>query len=117
MSDMIEPHGSVDLVVMLGDVGPSFAEQMLGNVREAVALDTVERGLASPYVRRVIVGTNRASLMDQLAGLPVQVLPDLPDIPFHFGQRLLEIVRDCRLGQVLYIGGGAGPLLTQENLD
>jgi len=46
----------IDLLVMLGDVGPTVPEQILGNVREAIALDMIEKGLELDEIDRIIVG-------------------------------------------------------------
>lgn len=111
-----ENSDPIDLVVMLGEVGDSFPEQLIGQVREAIALDTVEKGLSLRQVRQVIVSTNRPSFIEKVQGLPVTLIADSPGVPFHFGRQLRQIVQSCRLDRVFYIGGGAAPLLSSEQL-
>jgi hypothetical protein len=106
----------VTLVVMLGDVGPSVPEQMLGNVREAIALDTVEKGLALAGVREVVVSTGRPAFAQRLAGLPVRVVLDDPEAPFHFGRVLQGIARQSGAERIFYMGGGAGALLAPADM-
>jgi hypothetical protein len=113
---MIASLPPVTLIVMLGEVGPSLPEQMLGSVREAIALDTVEKGLAHPRIGRVVVSTNRGAFVRRLAGLPVQIVLDPTDAPFHFGRQLRATARAAGATQALYIGGGAAPLLSFDEL-
>ncbi|MGQ9516388.1 MAG: hypothetical protein ACUVT1_03895 [Anaerolineae bacterium] len=110
-----ESAGKLDLLIMLGDTGTAFPEQLLGAVREAVAMDLVTLGLSLAGVERVIVSTNRASFMDKLAPLPVLVIPDEPKEEFHFGRHLQRILQAAHITggrRVLYMGGGAAPLIS-----
>ena len=108
------PSTLTDLLVMLGDVGSSFPEQILGRVREAIALDIVAKGVALDAIDRVIVSTNRRSFLTKLSQLPVDVVLDYPDEPFHFGRQLATVIDECASQCVFYIGGGAAPLLSLE---
>ena len=100
----------IDLLIMLGDVGPTLPEQILGNVREAVALDIIEKGLALEEIDRVIVGTNRRSFLHILSRLPVDVILDYPDETFHFGRQIQTVIQEFDIDKVFYMGGGGRPL-------
>lgn len=109
--------GKLDLLIMLGDAGSAFPEQLLGAVREAVAMDLVTLGLSLAGIERVIVSTNRASFMDRLSSLPVLVIPDEPGEDFHFGRHLRHVLQTAGITgdqRVLYMGGGSAPLITQS---
>ena len=106
----------IDLLVMLGDVGPTLSEQILGNVREAIALDMIEKGLTVDRISRIIVGTNRRSFLNKLSRLPVDVILDYPDETFHFGRQLQTVIEEFHIQKVFYMGGGAAPLLSVDGL-
>jgi len=106
----------VDLLIMLGDVGPTFPEQIVGNVREAVALDMIEKALALDEIERIIVGTNRRTFLTKLSRLAVDVVLDYPDEAFHFGRQIKTVIEECQCDRVFYMGGGAAPLLTLDQL-
>lgn len=115
-SPLSESAGHLDLLIMLGGTGTAFPEQLLGAVREAVAMDLVTLGLSLAGIERVIVSTNRASFMDKLASLPVWVIPDEPGEDFHFGRHLQRVLHTAHISggrRVLYMGGGAAPLISQ----
>lgn len=115
MEPMADTAGGMTLLIMLGDAGHAFPEQLLGAVREAVAMDLVTLGLALAGIQQVIVSTNRASFMDRLTSLPVRVIPDEPGEDFHFGRHLHRVLQAAGITgdqRVLYMGGGAAPLIT-----
>lgn len=92
---------------------------MVAGAHRAVLLDTLERARASGAFDRAIVATNWPELVPELAGLAEVDLdpPPGPDgLAFHFGRRLAEVVHRHRLGAVLYLGAGAGPLLSADQL-
>lgn len=105
----------VSLLVFVGAGGPSEPERMVQGAHEAIALDTIERALGRDWCEEVIVATASAGFARRAAELPVVVERDAED--FHFGRRLLEMVRRHGVERAFYIGGGAGPLLTDEELD
>jgi CTP:molybdopterin cytidylyltransferase MocA len=107
---------TLPLLVMTGVSQGSEPERMVSLARQAVTLDLVERALAVPQLRPVVVSTNSAELAQQLARAPVQVELDPPDEPFHFGRRLAALIAQQGMERCFYIGGGAGPLLATEDL-
>ncbi len=116
MGPIFDTAGGITLLIMLGDAGSAFPEQLLGAVREAVAMDLVTLGLSLAGIQQVIVSTNRASFMERLATQPVQVIPDEQSEGFHFGRHLQRVLRAAGITgdqRVLYMGGGAAPLITQ----
>jgi hypothetical protein len=116
MHSLASSRVEIDLVIMLGSSGSEFPEGWIDAAREGIARDTVEKALSLEGIRRVVVGTNRQSFIEALAGLPVDVVRDRPDIPFHFGKQLLAVIEAVGLERILYVGGGAAPLLSVAQL-
>lgn len=106
----------VDVLIMLGDAGPHFPESLLGDVREAITLDLIEMCLSLPEVGRVLLSTNRLPLLEKARRMPVELFPDERGGEFHFGRGLARVVRAAGSEMVFYIGGGAGPLLSPNDL-
>lgn len=104
---------NVDVVIFLGSGGPTPPEQLVARGREAVAHDLVELVVACPLAGRVVVATSSPSFADRLASdSRVVVDRDDPERPFHFGQRLVELVELYGMRRPLYFGGAAAPLLS-----
>ena len=104
------------LLIMAGMSEGSEPEQMVSQTRQAITLDLVERALTVPQLGPVVVATNSAVLARRLAEYPIQVDLDPPDRPFHFGQRLWELITRNDLERCFYLGGGAGVLLPASEL-
>ena len=85
---------------------------MVGAACRAAALDSCERALASGAFRGAILVASDANGLDQL---PAGVHLDVDDGSFHFGRRLAGIVDRYRLEAVVYLGGGALPLLSRDD--
>jgi hypothetical protein len=99
------------LVVFLGGLGDSPAEEMVAGACAAAALDTIGAALASGrFQGAVLVTDGRADLPDRPAGVAV----DADAGPFHFGCRLAETIGRHGLEQVVYLGGGSLPLLEAD---
>lgn len=96
---------------MTGTSEGSEPERLVSQTRQAVTLDLVERALTVPEIAPVVVATNSAPLAGRLAGYPVRVELDDPEEPFHFGGRLLGLIKRYGMERCFYMGGGAGPLL------
>ena len=107
---------TLPLLIMTGVSEGSEPERMVSLARQAVTRDLVERALAIPALRPVVVATNSAVLVRQLAGLDVQVEPDPPGETFHFGRRLAALIARYDMQRCFYLGGGAGPLLPADDL-
>ncbi|MHB1133738.1 MAG: hypothetical protein ACYC4L_15300 [Chloroflexota bacterium] len=108
------PKG-VSALVFVGAGGASVPERLVQGAQEATALDTIARLLGRDWCEEVIVATGSEEFAARVEGLPVILERDGAD--FHFGRRLLELVRRHGVERALYIGGGAGPLLSDAELD
>jgi hypothetical protein len=95
------------LVVFLGGLGESAVERTVAAARVAAAFHSVEAALAAGYAGALIVTDGRCDLSGPPAGLTV----DVDGGPFHFGERLADIVRRHGLERAVYLGGGSLPLL------
>jgi hypothetical protein len=107
---------TLPLLIMTGVSEGSEPERMVSRTRQAVTLDLVERALAVPSLRPVVVATNSPALAERLSGYPVSVDLDSPEESFHFGRRLAGLVDRYGLERCFYMGGGAGPLLTTSDM-
>ncbi|MCL5110595.1 MAG: hypothetical protein M1401_17360 [Chloroflexi bacterium] len=105
----------VSVLVFVGAGGPSEPERLVQGAQEAIALDTIERVLGRDWCEEVIVASGSADFAERVADLPVILERDRAD--FHFGRRLLELVEKYRVERAFYIGGGAGSLLTDEEMN
>ena len=109
------------LVIFYGGRGDSPAERTVDDARLAAALDlaaaaslggsglslTGERG----GVERIILVTDEPDLAVDVPGLEV----DSSAEPFHFGQRLADVVRRRQLDSVIYAGAGSVPLFAADD--
>lgn len=93
---------------MLGGFSGGPLESLMRRSLEASALDSLETALESDRFGRALLLTD---------GDPEQAVPAGVEVEldrggdFHFGRRLADAVSEHDLKRVLYIGGGAGPLL------
>ncbi len=99
------------LVVFLGSLGGSPEEEMVAAACRAAALDSLECALSSGAFAGAILATDTPA---GLESLPQGVLLDVDDGPFHFGRRLADLVARHGLEAVVYLGGGALPLLSAD---
>lgn len=99
------------LVIFLGGLRGSPVEEMVAAACRAAALDSCERALASGAFQRAILAVDSAG---GLAQPPAGVLLNVDDGPFHFGRRLADIVQRYGLEAVVYLGGGALPLFSND---
>jgi hypothetical protein len=107
---------TLPLLIMTGVSEGSEPERMVNEARQAATMDLVERALGVPGLEPIVVATNSADLAHRLAGYGVQVDLDPPGEPFHFGQRLAGLIARYGMERCFYIGGGAGPLLSADQL-
>lgn len=107
---------TLPLLIMTGVSEGSEPERMVSRTRQAVTLDLVERALAVPSLRPVVVATNSPALVQRLSAYPILVDVDSPEEPFHFGRRLAGLVASYGMERCFYLGGGAGPLLPESDL-
>lgn len=105
------------LVIFEGGPAPSFPEQMLRDVREAIVIELIEKARGSGLFQSVIVCTDRPGLARAAACAGAEVELDEEGGPFHFGRRLQRLIRDRRLDAVCCMGGAAAPLATRDDLE
>jgi len=101
---------------MTGIGDSSQAERMMAGAREAITLDLVDRALAAGVFCQIIVSTNSSQLAAALASKPVLVVMDPPGKTFHFGRWLRQLVDRFGIEKLFYMGGGSGPLLSQDEM-
>lgn len=102
------------LLIFVGGFHGSEAEEMVGRAHQAIALDTIEKALATQAFKEIILAIDSPELARKAAAYPVHV--ELDTGTFHFGQTLRNLIRKYRITKPFYIGGGSGPLLTIEEL-
>ena len=100
------------LIIFIGGFGESAPEQMIAAAHRAIAQDTVERAQSSGAFGGIIIATDSEELARQLRG---RVEIDLDQRPFHFGERLRQIIARYQVSLPFYLGGGL-PLLSAEDL-
>lgn len=92
-----------------GDTG------LMTQVRRWVALDTLDKFRSRPEVDVVILATDSIDLARAAGQAGIATHPTGTD--FHFGRSLLGLVRDHELDRVVFLGGGAVPLLRPGEID
>lgn len=107
----------VSLVVFEGGLASSELEKQMQMVRQGIVLDLVTKARQSGF-EQIIVVTSYQTLQKELVQLGVEVVLDqvTGGKPFHFGQRLHDIVQHYQLEKVLYMGGAAAPLISSFEL-
>lgn len=90
-------------------MGGSPVEEMLAGALREAALDCVEQALGSGAFAGAVLVTDQRGL-DQ--GVPAGVCVDVDGgEPFHFGRRLLDVVRRYGIERLVYVGAGSVPLM------
>lgn len=109
-------QSKVSLVIFEGGLVESKLEKQMQKVRQGMVFDLLAKAKAGGY-QDIIVVTSYPELAKKLITSEVTVHFDQnPKTPFHFGQRLLEVVEQYKLDKVLYLGGAAAPLLSSLEL-
>ncbi len=103
------------IIFSAGSIG-NDAERLVTQTRHAITTDLIARARALNLVERVIVATDSHALIETLQ--PYDVLADLddPTLAFTFSARLAQIVERYDVQKAFYIGGGAGALLSDDEL-
>jgi hypothetical protein len=100
------------LVMFLGGMGGSPVEDMFAEALAGDTLDTLERVLDSRGVDGGILVTDVPHIADRF-------LPDLQidadTGPFHFGERLAEVIRRHELERLIYLGAGSATLMGTDD--
>lgn len=100
-------------VIFVGVSRGSPIEALMADAQIAIAWDTLARLLACPEYDSPIVATSSPEFARSLADQPVRVVLDSG--AFHFGRVLSGIVRRYGPRRVLYLGGGAAPLVQSDD--
>ena len=88
-------------------------EDMVARAHCAIARDTLERAQKSGAFSRLILVTNLAELGGELEP---DVVVELSSEPFHFGQKLSQVIEKHRIEEPFCVGGGSLPLLSASEL-
>jgi hypothetical protein len=99
------------LILLVGGSGRSGVERELRRARQAAARDLLESLLEADCVSQAVVAADDPAWAQTLSDLPIRIDLDSPGEPFHFGQRLADLIRHHRVERALYAGGGAAPLM------
>ena len=102
------------LVIYLGRMDGTPAEELVGRAQEALAIDNAELASETGLFREVLVFTDSEPKFPVPDGVIVE-RQDGSD--FHFGQSLANLISGWRPEAVVYLGGGFGPFIDQELLD
>ncbi len=89
-------------------------EQALRQAHQAAAQDLLETLWGAGLIERAIVATDDPAWAASLQGLPVEIDPDPPGVPFRFGYRLADLLARHPAEAALYAGGGSAPLMGPE---
>ena len=106
----------VTVLIMTGIRQGSETERMMAAAREAITRDLIERASQVPGIHQVVLSTNSSQLARWAESRRVRVELDPAGQPFHFGNRLRELVQKYRARGLLYLGGGSGSLLSTTNI-
>jgi hypothetical protein len=100
------------LVTFLGGMGGSAVEESFGEALAEDTLDTIERVLESGGVDGAVLVTDRP----QIAGrCSADVRVDEDGASFHFGRRLVEVIRQHELERIIYLGAGSATLMVGDD--
>jgi 2-phospho-L-lactate guanylyltransferase (CobY/MobA/RfbA family) len=93
--------------------GPPWLRAM-DDILLAAARDTLER--AAGAFDRIILATPDDEWAASLDDPEIEVDLDPPNLPFHFGRRLADLVARFDLERIVYTGTASAPLLTRDDL-
>ncbi|MBE3577040.1 MAG: hypothetical protein IMX00_05050 [Limnochordales bacterium] len=117
----------VALLIFEGDRPVSPVEEWMAAARAAIVLDILEKAARVETIDRRLLVTNRRWLADEAARLNLaEVVWEEPEEPphgsrrnpweYHLGRALAAVILKLELPNVIYCGGGACPLVTEEEL-
>jgi hypothetical protein len=107
----------ISLVIFEGGLISGHLEEQMHRVRQGIVLDQIVKA-GNAGIDHIILCTSFPELgrHAQAYGAHVELDQDLSQRPFHFGQRLFDVVHRHRLKKVLYMGGAAAPLVSSQEL-
>ena len=104
-------NDDLTLILMAGGEGETPIERAMLKAYRAAARDTIERALEADVASRIVVATHWAEWTETLSDLPVQVDLDTSGAPFHFGNRLADVIQRHHIRRAFYLGGVSAPQL------
>ncbi len=104
----------IGAIIMVGGSGQTAAEQLVQAARQAATRDLIAQ-LQDFEVHPIIVAAPEIAWLEGIPGIHAD--QDDPAVPFHFGQRLADLIVSYALDHVLYFGGGSAPLLDDNILN
>jgi len=94
-------------------MGGSWVEDLVAEAQRAITLDTIDRARQTGSFSKIILATDSLPLAERVGGgVEIEIDP----APFHFGERLREIVQKYAIKRPVYIGGGSAALLPASDL-
>lgn len=108
---------SIGLIIFASGVAPRpLLLRQMHAVRQACAHDLLERALETRSFDPIVVVTGDRDWAEAVGQLPIAIDLDHHDRPFHFGQRLAQVIERFHLTRLLYLGAASAPLLTTADL-
>lgn len=106
-------------VVFEGGRHSGDIEGWVARAREEMAILLAQRLVGTGLLDKVVFVTDRAALADRAAscqGVDTAVAASEPAAPFHFGQRLAQVINEYGAGGFVYMSGGSGLLMSMAEL-
>ena len=101
------------LIIFVGGMGRSEAEQLVSRCHQAIAIDMLEQARDTGAFDGFILVTDIEELRESAcAGVVVE--PSTP--PFHFGRSLRDVIRRHRIETPFYLSRGSLPLLPASRM-
>lgn len=91
-------------------------QETITGLRHAVTLDTVEKFAGVAGVDQVVLATNHAPLAGAAQRLGAAIHDTRTRGLFHFGRSLQRAVAETGADRIIYLGGAALPLITDEEI-
>ena len=108
----------VTIVLLCGPSGPGSLERLVAAARREAAADSLVFFQRLPTIDRLIVALPESEQAHFHLPDSSATIIDLDPIgqPFHFGNRLAEIIHTHQLNRILYLGAGSLPLMSESAL-
>lgn len=102
--------------IFIGPEGPHPLEQWILGARLAATADLVSHLATDSTVEKIIIVTPLRDLPTRFVGWPVIWNFDSEGVPFHFGERLAQLMAVYPAPAFAYFGAGCAPLLTPAQI-
>jgi hypothetical protein len=114
---------TVTAVIMLGTGGISEFEELVHSSRRRAAIATAQTLATLHQIDKIILAAPKSERVHWEAHPDFGLLSDRlqwdfdsPEVEFHFGKRIGELVLRLALERLLYIGAGSMPLLSHNQM-